>query len=376
MKILVAMDSFKGCLSSIEAGNAVQEGIWKEDPTADVDICPLADGGEGTVHALCCKGNGHLVDLTATGPLADPVRSQYGIANDGVAIIEAAAVAGLTLIPENKRNPLFTTTYGIGETIRYAIGKGCRDFVIGLGGSGTNDGGVGMLQALGWEFLDIHGEPIACGAIGLKDLAMIISDKVIPELAQCRFRIACDVRNPLWGEEGCSAVFAPQKGADADSVIKMDRWLRTYSQLVQEHFPTADPFVPGAGAAGGLGFAFSSFLNGKMESGAKIVSEFHRIEEKIRSCDLIITGEGCLDGQSAMGKGPMYIARLGKKYSKPVVVLAGTIGADAEECVKEGVSAYFSILPGPMSLTESMEPRKAYSHLKNTATQVFRLYNI
>ena len=376
MNVVIAMDSFKGSLSSKEAGTAVREGIMKSAPETEITLCPLADGGEGTVDALCGDGNGRMIELTVTGPLGSPVTVRYGILDQAVAVIEIASAAGLPLIPEDKRDPLYTTTYGVGEMIRDAMDRGCREFIIGLGGSGTNDGGIGMLRALGWQFKDRDGRSVFSGGIGLRDLRMIISEKTDPRLPECKFRIACDVTNPLLGENGCSSVFAPQKGADPASVAEMDRWMEAYSQLVKEHFPSADPSAAGAGAAGGLGFAFSVFLQGRMESGAKIVGEYLKIEDKIRHSDLVITGEGCLDGQSTMGKGPMYIAGLGNRYGKPVIALAGTIGGGAEKCLKEGICAYFSVLSSPMSTAEAMEPKTAYSNLKNTAVQVFNLYKI
>ena len=376
MNILVAMDSFKGSLSSVEAGNAVRAGIRSVDPQADVLICPLADGGEGTVSALCCEEQDRLIVIAATGPLGEPISCRYGILENGTAVIEVASVAGLTLIPEDKRNPLYSTTYGMGELIRDAVNRGCREFIIGLGGSGTNDGGVGMLQALGWRFLNADGEDILPGAQGLRELESIDGSNALPELKQCRFRVACDVTNPLLGTQGCSAVFGPQKGADSDSVVEMDRWLGNYSAVTRKYFPTADPNVPGCGAAGGLGFAFSVFLGGILEPGAGIVADAHAIEDKIRTADLIITGEGALDGQSSMGKGPIHIARIGKKYGKPVVALAGTLGEGAEKSVLEGVTAYFSILSCPMTLAEAMKPDVAYFNLKRAAEQIIRLYDI
>lgn len=376
MKILIAMDSFKGCLTSIDAGNAVREGILKVDPHANISLCPLADGGEGTVDALCCREDGAFIDLVVTGPLGDPVRSRYGILHNKVAVMEIASAAGLPLIPEEKRNPLYTTTFGVGEMIRDAIGRGIREFIIGLGGSATNDGGVGMLSALGWKFQDHNGERISFGAVGLKNLAVIASDEVLPELSECKFRIACDVTNPLLGENGCSAVFAPQKGGDAESIERMDRWLESYSRFTKMHFPTADPYAPGVGAAGGLGFAFSVFLGGILESGADIVGNFHNIEEKISHSDLVITGEGCLDGQFFMGKGPMYITNLCQKYSKPAIALVGAIGAGAEESLSRGLYAYFSIQPAPLSLSEALDSHTAFCNLRDTASQVYRLFRI
>ncbi len=375
MKVLIAMDSFKGSLSSVEAGNAVRDGILSVFPHDEITTCPLADGGEGTVHALCCGKMDRLITVRATNPLGETIACQYGILENGFAVIEIAAVAGITLIPEEKRDPLYTTTYGVGEIIKDAVNRGCRDFIIGLGGSGTNDGGVGMLQALGWKFLDENGQPIRRGAKGLKDLKTIDHSEVLPELRQCRFRVACDVTNPLLGPMGCSAVFGPQKGADLVSVVKMDTWLAHFSHIVKHYFPATDAGTPGAGAAGGLGFAFSVFLKGSLEPGAAIVGDAQKIEDKIKDCDLIITGEGALDRQSSMGKGPVHMARLGKKYGKSVILLTGKIGDGADSVLKEGVSAYFSILPCPMPLQEAMKPEIAYRNLKNTASAVVRFYH-
>lgn len=371
MKVLIAMDSFKGSLSSLEAGMAVKEGLLHAIPNAEVTLSPLADGGEGTVDALCHGLGGTLIEISVAGPLGENFPAKYGILPNGTAVIEIASAAGLPLIPLEKRNPLFTTTYGVGELIRDAIGKGCRDFLMGLGGSATNDGGVGMLSALGWSFLDRQGHPILSGAVGLKDLERIDCSRILPELSQCRFRVACDVTNPLLGTHGCSAVFAPQKGATAESIEEMDRWLGSYSCLVQGCYPTADPLLPGTGAAGGLGFAFAAFLGGTLEPGAGIVADLCQLEQRIMNSDMVITGEGRLDGQTLMGKGPIHIARLGKKYGKPVVALAGCIGPNGEKCLEEGITAYYATRPHTMSLQEGMKPPIAYENLKNTAFRIF-----
>ncbi len=365
------MDSFKGSLHSLEAGKAVREGILQAFPHTEIDLSPLADGGEGTVDALCYGGAGRFETVSVTGPLGDPVSARYGILPGGIGVIEIAAAAGLTLILEEKRNPLYTTTFGVGELILDAMEKGCREFLIGLGGSGTNDGGVGMLTALGWSFLDRKGMPITRGSIGLQDLCEIRGDGVRPELKQYRFRIACDVKNPLLGVNGCSAVFAPQKGASVESIRSMDQWLGNYSRLVKSRFPAADPELPGMGAAGGLGFAFASFLNGTLEPGAGIITELRDLEKRIAECDLVITGEGCLDGQTAMGKGPIHIARLGKKYGKRVIAFAGCLGTNAEKCIEEGISAYYSILPDGMPKEAAMVSETAYENLRNKVMHVF-----
>ena len=257
--------------------------------------------------------------------------------------------------------------------IRHAIAKGCRNFIIGLGGSSTNDGGVGMLSALGWGFCDGSNQPIPLGARGLKDLYSIDCKNVIEELSQCCFRVACDVTNPLLGEKGCSAVFAPQKGASPDMIRNMEQWLSHFSRLTKEHYPTADSNAKGVGAAGGLGFAFANYLNGVLEPGAQIITDVCNMEQQIQNCDIIITGEGRLDGQSSMGKAPIHIGRLGKKFGKPVIALVGSIGHGAEACIAEGISSFFSILPCPMSVREAMLPQNAYRNLSQTAYQVFSL---
>ena len=371
MRVLVAMDSFKGSLTSIEAGQAVKEGILQALPHAEVDISPLADGGEGTVDALCCDGVGEIERLSVLGPVGEAVSAKYGILSNGIGVIEIAEAAGLTLIPVEKRDPLYTTTYGVGELILDAVGKGCREFIIGLGGSGTNDGGVGMLTALGWQFTDRHGLPIATGAAGLKELCNIDRSCVRAELKQCRFRVACDVKNPLLGVKGCSAIFGPQKGATAQSVADMDRWMENYASVVKHHYPTAETMLPGGGAAGGMGFAFATFLGGSLEPGARIVAEVCDPERRIAECDIVITGEGCLDGQTAMGKGPIHIAQLGKKHGKKVIAFAGCIGQNAEACLKEGVTAYYGILPEGMTKEVGMVKETAYRNLRNKVSRFF-----
>ena len=256
MKIVVAIDSLKGCLSSLEAGDAIKSGILKVMPDAEVYIRPLADGGEGTVEALTLGMGGTFRTVTVTGPLTEPVDCVYGILKDSkTAIIEMSGAAGITLIPDAKRNPLYTTTYGVGEVIKDAISNGCRHFIVGIGGSATNDGGIGMLQALGYGMLNKEGKQVPLGAKGLSELVSITDDSVIPELMDCTFRIACDVTNPLCGELGCSTVFGPQKGADASMILEMDHWLAHYAKLTSEKYEKADAKLSGTGAAGGMGFA-------------------------------------------------------------------------------------------------------------------------
>lgn len=358
----------------MEAGRAVREGILRADPEAEVEVRPLADGGEGTVEALVGGMNGKTQQVTVTGPLGKPVTCQYGIIEDtGTAIIEMSGAAGITLLTPKERNPLHTTTFGVGEVIKDAIEKGCRRFIVGIGGSATNDGGIGMLQALGYGFLNTAGEQVRYGAEGLSELTAITTDNVIPGLAECEFKIACDVTNILCGEQGCSAVYGPQKGATPSMIIQMDEWFGKYAALAQKNFPKADPKQPGTGAAGGLGFAFLTFTNAVLESGIRIVLEETRLEDHIRQADLVITGEGRLDGQTAMGKAPVGVAELAKKHGKPVIAFAGSVTKDAKACNEKGIDAFFPILRGITTLEEAMTPKTAQANLTDTTEQVFRL---
>lgn len=374
MKAVVAIDSLKGSLSSMEAGNAIAEGIYRADAEAKVEVRPLADGGEGTVDALVQGMNGSLRKVRVTGPLGDKVDAAYGIIEEAkMAVIEMSAAAGITLVPDEKKNPLFTTTYGVGEMIRDAIEKGCRKFVVGIGGSATNDGGIGMLQALGYDFLNSKGNAVPYGAKGLEDLAEIRKEHVLPELAQCEFKVACDVTNPLCGPLGASAVYGPQKGATPEMVREMDQWLADYAKLAANCSERADAEHPGTGAAGGLGFAFLTFTNAVLESGIKIVLEETKLEQYIQDADIVITGEGCLDGQTAMGKAPVGVAKLAGKYKIPVLAFAGSVTKDARKCNEEGIHAFFPILRGITTLEDAMDAENARRNLMETVEQVFRL---
>ncbi|MFR1832254.1 MAG: glycerate kinase [Lachnospiraceae bacterium] len=374
MKIVIAMDSFKGSLTSMEAGYAAARGICRADHEAKIAVRPLADGGEGTVSALIEGMGGTLQTITVTGPLGKPVECSYGIiAKTGTAVLEMSAAAGLTLIPENERNPLKTTTYGVGEMIKDAVLKGCRRFLVGIGGSGTNDGGAGMLQALGYDLLNRDGQPILSGAEGLKELCCISVCHVMPELAECKFLVACDVTNPLCGQNGCSAVYGPQKGADREQTLKMDQWLFHYGELAKQQFPHTDLNYPGAGAAGGMGFAFLTFTNAELKPGIDIVLKETNLEEYLKDADLLITGEGQIDGQTAMGKAPAGAAKLAKQYKVPVAAFGGNVTKDGTKCNEQGIDALFSIVRGPISLTEAMDPDTAKENLSDAAEQVFRL---
>ena len=315
MKTVIAIDSFKGSLSSLKAGEAISEGIKEVYKDALVKVCPIADGGEGTSYAMTLAMGGEMVTAKVHGPLGDIIESSYGyVEKEKLAIIEMSAASGITLIKEKQRNPLNTTTFGVGELILDAVKKGCRRFIVGIGGSATNDGGVGMLQALGFEFLDENNNQVEFGAKGLEKIKDIKADKVQKELKECEFLVACDVKNVLCGENGCSKVYGPQKGATPEMIEDMDLWLKNYAELTKKVFPTSDDKMEGAGAAGGLGFAFCSYLGAKLKSGIELVLKEIKLEEEIKNADFVITGEGRLDGQSYMGKAPVGVASLAKKY--------------------------------------------------------------
>lgn len=375
MKVLIAIDSMKGSLSTFAAGRAAEEGVRLAYPDAETLVSPLADGGEGTVSAIVAGAGGVTEHITVTGPLGQPVVAEYGILPETkTAVIEMAAAAGITLVSDRERNPLKTTTYGVGELILDAATRhGCRRFIIGIGGSATNDGGAGMLSALGVSFLAADGTPIARGAEGLASLASIDPSGLHPALAECDFNIACDVTNPLCGDTGCSAVYGPQKGATPDMILEMDASLERYADLTAKATGVSAKDASGAGAAGGLGFAFLSYLHGALVSGITLVMDVTGLEEKIKSADLVITGEGRLDGQSCMGKAPVGVARLAKKYGKPVIAFAGCVTPDAPLVNEHGIDAFFPIIPAPMTLAEAMDEKNAYTNMKNTVCQTLRL---
>lgn len=399
-KIVVAMDSFKGSLTSLEAGNAVRDGILENYPDFDVQIFPVADGGEGTVEALTfAKEHVQTRTISVTGPVGTEVPVWYTIyeqAGERTAVLEMAQAAGLPLVPEERRNPMHTTTYGVGEMIRDAITCGCRKLILGIGGSATNDAGIGMLQALGFHFMDEAGREVGYGAEGLAQVRSITTENVLPELASCTFRIACDVTNPLVGAQGCSAVFAPQKGADAKMVQEMDAAMNRYADIVEDMYrknPTpmenqltgydeADKNVekndrqsqvknhmtPGAGAAGGLGYACLMFLHAVLKPGIDIVLDEIQIAQAIKTADAVITGEGRFDAQTLMGKTPIGVARIAKLYSVPVYTFAGCFGADVQTCIDSGVFAGCYAASNANTEEEkrlAMEKTHAYANLRN-----------
>lgn len=376
MKIVTAIDSFKGSMTSVQAGLAAAYGIKKVFPDAQITIRPVADGGEGTVAALVEGLNGEVVTVEVTGPLGGKVKAGYGVVDGKTAVMEMSAAAGITLVSEEERNPLYTTTYGVGEMIADAITRGYRNFIIGIGGSVTNDGGAGMLQALGFGLLDKKGQQIPLGAKGLESLASINDDNVLPSIYECTFNIACDVTNPLCGENGCSAVFAPQKGADSKSILLMDKWLENYAELAKAFSENSDKDAPGAGAAGGLGFAFLTFLNGKLKNGIDLILKETCLEEYVKDADYVITGEGRLDAQTAMGKAPSGVASIAKKHGVPVIAFSGCVTDEAAVCNSCGIDAFFPIIRGVCSLENAMNTENAIKNMTDTAEQVFRLLKI
>lgn len=373
MKVVAAIDSLKGSLSSMEAGYAIREGILKASPGAEVLVKPLADGGEGTTEALAEGLGGEMVRVKVHGPLEEPVTAEYGLLEEsGTAVMEMAAAAGIVLTGKEKR-PLDATTYGVGEMIRDAVEKGCRSFIVGIGGSATNDCGIGMLTALGFQFLDEQGNPAGISAGALKDVAQIRTDGVMPELAECSFRVACDVTNPLCGPNGATYIYGPQKGVTDDMKEALDQDLRHFADVTKAALGCDCAGMKGAGAAGGLGYAFLAYLKADLKPGIELVLDTVGMDQAMEGADLVFTGEGRLDHQTAMGKAPVGIAKLAKKHGAKVVALAGAIADGAEACNDNGIDAFFPILRQVVTLDEAMEPETARRNMAKTAEQVMRL---
>jgi len=374
MKVVIAMDSFKGSISSMDAAACVKQGILAVYKDAQVACFPMADGGEGFLDSFVYGAKASTRQVRVSGGLGEPVNAKYGILPDQkCAVIEIAQVVGLDMIAIDKRNPLCTTTYGIGEVILDAMGQGCTEFLIGLGGSSTNDGGVGMLQALGCEFLDKSGRPVGRGGQVLQEIATIQTDKMHPGLGQCKFKIACDVDNPLYGEQGAAAVYAPQKGATPKMVSTLDKGLQNLAKRVTQALGKREEMTAGVGAAGGLAYAFLSFLPATLQKGASIVIACLGLEEKIKEADIVITGEGKMDGQTAQGKAPITVAALAKQHNKKVIAFAGMVGSGIERCHKNGIDSIFCIQRGAIDLPTAMQPATAGGNLCATAQQVFAL---
>lgn len=370
MKVAIAIDSFKGSLSSVEAGNAAAAGIMRAFPDATCVVRPLADGGEGTVDALVSGMGGEIREVEVTGPAGRPTTARYGLLPGGTAVMEMAQASGITLVSGAEKNPLFTTTRGVGEMILDAVGRGATKFVIGIGGSATNDAGAGMLQALGWRLLDAEGRDLKPGGAALAGLARVEPPKPSAgfDARSMRFRVACDVTNPLCGPCGASAVFGPQKGATPAMVAELDAALAHFADMAG-----GDSAAPGAGAAGGLGYAFKTFLGAELAPGVDLVLAETGLESVVADADVVVTGEGRLDGQTVMGKAPIGVARLAKRHGKRVIAFAGCLGDGVEAVNDAGIDAFFPVLRKVVSLEEALDVRNAAANLSATAEQAFRL---
>lgn len=374
MKVVIAIDSLKGSLSSMEAGMAIKDGILAAKPDAEVIVKSLADGGEGTTDALIEGMNGERIDLTVTGPMHTPVDAYYGYLKDtNTAVMEMASAAGITLVPDSEKNPLLATSYGVGEMINDAIQRGCRNFIIGIGGSVTNDGGIGMLKALGVRFLDENGEDAGEGGQALAKVARIDVSGMNPLLKECHIQVACDVNNPLCGENGSTYVYGPQKGVTEDMKKTLDEAMAHFARVTSETLENDYMNTPGAGAAGGLGYAFLAYTGAALTPGIELILDAVGLEEELSGADVVVTGEGRLDFQTAMGKAPVGVARLAKKYNAKVIAFAGSVTKEATACNKEGIDAFFPILRGVCTLAEAMDPVAARNNMTATVEQVFRL---
>ena len=376
MKVVVAIDSFKGSMTSMQAGNACRDGILAATE-AEVIVKPLADGGEGTVQALVEGLGGTYEYVTVTGPMGNPVKARYGILENKTAVMEMAEASGITLVNGN-RNPWKATSVGVGEMILDAVKKGCRKFIIGIGGSATTEGGIGMLSALGYEFFDEKGNKLPPFFSSLAKVSQVKWDNVAKELSDCYFQIACDVKNPLCGLEGSVFVFGSQKGVKEEEKEEMDAAMRAYAACLENFVGIENKKqlhnIPGAGAAGGLGFAFLWGLqNVQLKPGIDIVLEAVGFNKELKNTDIVVTGEGRLDYQTSMGKVPVGVAQAAKRYGCKVIALAGGVTEDAKKCNEKGIDAFFSILPGVCSLEDAMDTETAQKNMKNTAEQVFRL---
>ncbi|WP_217549474.1 glycerate kinase [Pantoea sp. GbtcB22] len=369
MKIVIAPDSYKESLSALEVASAIEAGFREIFPEAEYVKIPVADGGEGTVEAMVAATQGNIVRLTVTGPLGKPVEAFYGLSGDErTAFIEMAAASGLELVPAAQRDPLITTSFGTGELIKDALDRGVDHFIIGIGGSATNDGGSGMMQALGAQLLDEHGKQIAHGGGALPQLARIDIEQLDTRIKQCRFEVACDVSNPLTGDKGASAIFGPQKGATPELVQQLDKALEHYATLIHRDLDIDVLHIDGGGAAGGMGAALHAFCQAELRSGIEIVTEALGLAEQVKDADLVITGEGRIDSQSINGKVPIGVAKVAKQFNKPVIGIAGSLTADVGVVHQHGLDAVFSVLFSICSLDDALA--NAAQNVRLTARNV------
>ncbi|MGF6953144.1 glycerate kinase [Neobacillus sp. B4I6] len=375
MKIVIAPDSFKESLSALEAAESIEKGFKRVIPNAEYIKVPMADGGEGTVQSLVDATRGEIISKTVTGPLGDPVDAFFGIlGNKTTAVIEMAAASGLHLVPAEKRNPLVTTTKGTGELIAAALDHGVNHIIIGIGGSATNDGGAGMAKALGARLLDKNGMEIGEGGGALYHLASINLSEFDPRLAPIKIEVACDVDNPLTGEKGASAIFGPQKGATLEMIAELDKNLGHFAAVVERDLGKKINDVPGAGAAGGLGGGLLAFLPSELKLGVEIVIEATGLSHIVKDADLVITGEGKIDGQTIFGKTPIGVAKTAKKYGVPVVGIAGNVSKDSYVVHEYGIDAIFSIVPGVILLEDAFKHAEEY--VETTASNIAAVFKM
>jgi len=373
-RIVIAPDSFKECASALEVAEAMAEGLRRALPEAALVLVPMADGGEGTVDALVAATQGSHATVEATGPLGDPLRAAYGLLGDGrTAVIEMAAASGLALAPPDRRDPRIATTRGTGELIRDALERGRRHIIVGIGGSATNDAGAGMAQALGFSLKDATGRELPPGGAALARLASIDASAKHPAIDETEILVACDVDNVLFGPAGASHVFGPQKGASEAMAEELDAALARWGRVAEEQLGAIVCDLPGAGAAGGLGAGLVAYLGGRLAPGVELVAKACGLAQRMAGADLVITGEGRLDAQTAGGKTPVGVARIAKQQGIPVVALAGALGDGYEALYEMGIDAMASVSPGPMALSEAMA--RAPQLLADAAEAVGRLWS-
>ncbi|QIR75981.1 glycerate kinase family protein [Sulfurospirillum diekertiae] len=372
MKVVLAIDSFKGCASSQELSAWIEEGIKEVYTEADVHACYIADGGEGMLFAIMQNVKGKILTCNVHDPLMNPISAQYGILEDGItAVIEMAQAGGLPLVPKEKRNPLVTTTYGVGEMVKDAIERGCRKFIVGIGGSATNDAALGMLQALGYRFLDVTGNELGLGGAILESVHHVDESYVLPELKACEFIVACDVDNVMYGSSGSAHVYAAQKGADEAMIERLDAGMKQFTDVLKATRGKDVAMHAGSGAAGGMGGGMQAFLNATLRSGIEIILDQIGFDDHLKNATLVITGEGRIDRQSLMGKVLSGVSKRAQKVGVPLIALGGGIADELEE--HEGVDALFSVMRYPMSLEEAMEKERAQKLIKQSTKEIFRL---
>lgn len=375
MKIIIAPDSFKDSLSAAGVAQAIVEGLAQVWPDAQMIQCPMADGGEGTVDAVLAACHGELRRQTVHGPLGAPVQARWGwLADSHTAIIEMAEASGLQLLPPDQRDACRTTTFGTGELIRAALEAGARRIILAIGGSATNDGGAGAMQALGVQMFDADDQPLPPGGLALAQLARINLDSLAPRVAEVRFEIAADVNNPLCGPHGASAIFGPQKGASPQQVQQLDAALGHFADHCARVLPTDVRDEPGSGAAGGLGFAAKAFLGAQFRAGVEVVADLVGLDAAVRGADLVITGEGRFDAQTLRGKTPFGVARIARQHGVPVIVIAGTLGEGYEQMYSHGVDAAFALPSGPISLEQACS--EAPRLLRERAADIARVWRV